>query len=81
MPATWCSTGRNPAIYPYSLDVGKVTSKQITANLAPNTRYYFVVKAYDNAWKLSPASNEVSTVTGVGHEPAGPAAATAAAAD
>jgi hypothetical protein len=55
--------GTQSGIYPYSVDVGNVTTKQVTANLTGNTRFYFVVKAYDTAWKLSPASNEVSVVT------------------
>jgi hypothetical protein len=56
--------GTSSGIYPYSIDVGNVTTKQVTANLTANTRFYFVVKAYDTGWKMSPASNEVSVVTG-----------------
>jgi hypothetical protein len=31
--------GTSSGIYPYSIDVGNVTSKQVTANLTGNTRY------------------------------------------
>jgi hypothetical protein len=58
--------GTQSGVYPYSVDVGNVTTKQITTNLTGNTRFYFAVKAYDTAWRLSAASNEVSVVTGPG---------------
>jgi hypothetical protein len=64
--------GTSSGIYPYSIDVGNVTTKQITANLTANTRFYFVVKAYDTGWKMSPASNEVSVVTGASTNPPPP---------
>ncbi len=46
--------------YAWSVDVGQKTDHTVTG-LAPGSRYYFVVVAYDAArTRQSPASNEVS---------------------
>lgn len=66
--------GTQSGIYSNSVDVGNVTSKTVTG-LTASTLYYFVVKAYNTAGQLSPASNEVFVTTGgVGNPPPPPPA-------
>lgn len=49
------------------VEAGMATT--LTLTLAPNTRYFFIVKAYNAANALSPPSNEVSWMTGADTDP------------
>src|SRR5216684_8760675 len=52
------SYGTQPGVHPTSVDVGNVTTWQITT-LAPGQRYYFVVQAYNTSAMTSVPSVEV----------------------
>jgi hypothetical protein len=54
--------GTSSGIYSQSSTIGKLTTHDVPG-LLPATRYFFVVKAYDTAGRLSPASSEVSAST------------------
>ena len=51
------SYGTQAGVYSTSIDVGNVTTKQVT--LSPGQRYYFVVQAYNTSALVSPMSSEV----------------------
>ena len=55
--------GTTPTKFDSSLDVKNKTRATI-AGLQPGVRYYFIVKAYDEAWRLSPGSDVVSGLAG-----------------
>jgi hypothetical protein len=55
--------GQASGNYSQQLDAGNATTNTVS-KLAPNTTYYFVVKAYDAAGQESWPSNEVSFTTG-----------------
>jgi beta-lactamase superfamily II metal-dependent hydrolase len=50
------SYGTQPSTYTTTIDVGKVTSRQVS--LSPGSRYYFVVKAYNTGGAVSAPSQE-----------------------
>jgi hypothetical protein len=54
--------GTSSGVYTATLDVGDVTSAPVSG-LADSTRYFFVVRAYDETGALSGHSNEVSGMT------------------
>ncbi|MCL4849237.1 MAG: IPT/TIG domain-containing protein [Acidobacteria bacterium] len=53
--------GTGAGIYSNTLDVGNVTTAQVT-NLQPGQRYYFAVVAYNTAGLTSPLSAEVNAL-------------------
>ena len=55
--------GSESGNYTESIDVGKVTTKEIT-NLSDGSLYYFAVTAYDSSGNESPKSTEVTTLIG-----------------
>jgi hypothetical protein len=57
------SWGTQSGVYPDSVDVGNQTTREVTG-LVDQTRYYFVVRAYDTAGMVSSPSTEVSGSTG-----------------
>jgi hypothetical protein len=57
------SYGTRPGDYNFTIDVGNVTQYTVTG-LAPGSRYYFVLTAYDTSLNESNFSPEVSAVTG-----------------
>jgi hydrogenase maturation factor HypE len=54
--------GTTPGSYSGSVDVGKVTTYTVTS-LAPATRYYFALRAYNTSAVSGPLSSEVSQLT------------------
>src|SRR5688572_23689183 len=57
------SYGTQSGTYPTSIDVGNVTTKQVT--LSPGKRYYFVVRAYNTSSIIGPKSAEVFVDVGI----------------
>jgi hypothetical protein len=56
------SYGTSPGVYTTSVDAGLVIVYQV-ANLAPGTKYYLSVRAYNRARQMSSDSTEVSATT------------------
>lgn len=57
--------GTQSGVYSWNLDVGNATSAPVPALTQVGT-YYFVVRAYNAAGEMGPASNEVSYTVGGG---------------
>src|SRR5438445_7534381 len=62
------SYGTQPGVYPTSVNVGNVTTWQVTT-LTPGQTYYFVVQAYNTSALTSAPSPEVVFTSPVGSPP------------